>query len=147
AGLKIAQELGMVDHIGISSHNLNVLEKAITCGEFDTVMLDYSAFYLETERLIALAKERDVGIIVMRPLGGSGRTSAIGSLMKASAGEYPLTPRILLRYVLSNPDISVAIPGVRYPSRVRENVELALTYQPLDESRKRECEAEARLLF
>jgi len=41
-----------------------------------------------------------------------------------------LTPTMMLRYVLSNPNISVAIPGARYPSRIRENVELVLTYQP-----------------
>jgi hypothetical protein len=48
---------------------------------------------------------------------------------------------------LSNPDISVAIPGVRFPSRVRQNVELASAYEPLDESQKRRCEAEAMRLF
>lgn len=147
AGLKIARELGVVDHIGISSHNLEVLEKAITCGEFDAVMLEYSAFYPETERLVALAKERDVGIIAMRPLGGSGRVSSVRTQMMTSEHDLILTPTMLLRYVLSNPDISVAIPGARYPSRVRENVELALTYQPLDESQKRDCETEARQLF
>ena len=146
-GLQTARIRGLIDYIGISSHSLEVLEKAITCGEFETVMLEYSAFYQETERLIALAKERDVGIIVMRPLGGSGRTSSIRTRMSASEQEIFLTPTMLLKYVLSNPDISVAIPGVRFPSRVRENVELALTYQPLDESQIRACETEARQLF
>ncbi len=147
AGLKEAQELGMIDHIGMSSHNLAVLEKAITCGEFETVMLDYSAFNLEAEELIALAKKNDVGVIVMRPLGGSGRISSLKTQMRESEHELFLSPAMLLRYVLSNPDISVAIPGVRYPSRIRENVETALTYQPLDEAQKRECEAEAATLF
>ena len=147
AGLKIARERGLIDHIGISCHSLEVLEKAIMCGEFETVMLEYSAFYPETARLITLAKERDVGVIVMRPLGGSGRTSSIRTQMQTAAHEVFLTPAMLLRYVLSNPDISVAIPGVRYPSRVRQNVELALSYQPLDESEKRESERQARLLF
>ncbi len=147
AGLKIARDLGLIDYIGISCHSLEVLEKAITCGEFDTVMLEYSAFFPQTARLIALAKERDVGVIVMRPLGGSGRTSSIRTQMQAAEHEVFLTPALLLRYVLSNPDISVAIPGVRYPSRVRENVALASTYHPLDESQKREAERAASLLF
>ena len=144
-GLQIARVRGLIDYIGISSHSLSVLEKAITCGEFDTVMLEYSAFYKETEELIALAKERDVGTIVMRPLGGSGRTSSIRTRM--SEGNTSLTPAMLLRYVLSNPDISVAIPGARFPSRISENVETVLTYQPLDESQKRDCETEAGRLF
>ena len=146
-GLKIAQARGLIGHIGISSHDLDVLEKAITCGEFGAVMLEYSAFFPETEELIALARARDVGTIVMRPLGGSGRTSAIRTRMKAADPEPFLTPAMLLRYVLSNPDVSVAIPGVRYPSRVTENVEAALSYAPLTGSQKRECEAEAASLY
>ncbi|MSQ22423.1 MAG: aldo/keto reductase [Dehalococcoidia bacterium] len=146
-GLKIARERGLIDYIGISSHSLDVLERAILCGEFDTVMLEYSAFFRDTDRLIGLAKERNVGIIVMRPLGGSGRTSVIRTRMKASGQETSLTPAMLLRYVLSRPEISVAIPGVRYPSRVRENVQVALSYRPLNESEKMECEEEAALLF
>jgi aryl-alcohol dehydrogenase-like predicted oxidoreductase len=146
-GLKIARERGLIGHIGISSHSLEILGKAIDCGEFDTVMLEYSAFYRDTEPLIAQAKQRDVGTIAMRPLGGSGRMSSLRNRMAASGGESGLTPATLLRYVLSNPDISVAIPGVRFPSRVRQNVELASAYEPLDESQKRRCEAEAMRLF
>ncbi len=146
AGLQAARGRGLIGHIGMSSHNLEVLEKAIACGEFDAVMLEYSAFFRETERLIALAKERDVGVIVMRPLGGSGRMSFLRTKM-ASESEATLTPAKLLTYVLSNLGISVAIVGVRYPSRVRENVETASTYTPLDEAEKREVEREAELLF
>ena len=145
-GLKIARERGLIDHIGISSHSPDVLEKAITCGEFETVMLEHSAFFPQTEELIALAKERDVGVIVMRPLGGSGRTSSIRTQMQDSEHEVFLTPRMLLRYVLSNPHISVAIAGARYPSRIRENVDLALTYEPLDEAEKSVCVSAASLL-
>jgi len=146
AGLQAARERGLIGHIGMSSHNLEVLEKAITCGEFDTVMLEYSAFFRDTERLIVLARERDVGVIVMRPLGGSGRMSFLRTRM-AAEHEASLTPARLLTYVLSNPDISVAIAGVRYPSRVRENVETASTYTPFDEAARREVEREAGLLF
>ena len=145
-GLKIAKVRGLVGHIGISSHRLEVLEKAITSGEFETVMLEYSVFYPVTEELIGLAHERDVGVIVMRPLGGSGRTSAIRTKIRTSDEPVYLTPTMLLRYVLSNPNISVAIPGARYPSRIRENVELALTFESLDASQKRRCEEEAELL-
>ena len=144
-GLKIARERGLIRHIGISSHSLDVLEKAITCGEFDAVMLEYSAFYRETEALLTLARERDVGVIVMRPLGGSGRMSGVRARMQAGDHEAALTPAILLRYVLSNPDVSVAIPGARYPSRINDNVDVALTYEPLSEDERRACETAANL--
>ena len=146
-GLQIARARGLISHIGVSSHSLGVVEKAITCGEFETVMMEYSAFYREMEGLIALARARGVGTIVMRPLGGSGRMSSVRTRMKAPGQDGYLTPTMLLRYVLSNPDVSVAIPGVRYPDRVRENVATSLAYEPLDESEKRECERQAALLY
>ncbi len=145
-GLKTAQARGLIDHIGITTHDLSVVERAILCGEFSTVMLEYSAFSPETERLAALAKKHDVGVIIMRPLGGSGRTTSIRGLMRTEERELFLTPAMLLTYVLSNPDVSVAIPGVRYPSRVRENVDTACSYEPLSEALKRQCEREAAAL-
>lgn len=146
AGLHAARERGIVDFIGVSCHSLEVLEKAITSGEFDAVMLEYSAFAPETAPLIDLAVEHDVGVIVMRPLGGSGRTSVMrGRITEGYEGL--LTPANLLRYVLSNPGVSVAIPGARHPSRIEANVATAVSYEPLTESEKRALEAEAAELY
>ena len=146
-GLQTAKFRGLIDHIGISSHSLEIVEKAITCGEFDTVMLEYSAFYRETEQLIALANEMNVGVIAMRPVGGSGRMSSLRTKILSSQGEYPITPALLLRYTLSNPGVSVAIVGARYPSRVKENVATLSSYEPLTPEEKRQCETEADLFY
>src|SRR5262249_32342495 len=81
-GLKIAQFLGKIDHIGMSSHFPEVVEKAIVSGEFEAVMLESSAFSPESAGLLALAREHDVGAIIMRPLGGSGRMTSVRGLMK-----------------------------------------------------------------
>ena len=146
AGLQAAVERGLVDHVGISSHDTQVLRGAITSGAFSAVMLEYSAFFPQTAELIDLARDRDVGVIVMRPLGGSGRTSVMRGRI-ASGYTGPLTPANLLRYVLSNPGVSVAIPGARYPSRIRENVTTASAYELMDGQPQRELEAEAEQLY
>lgn len=146
AGLQIAKYRGLIEHIGVSSHDLDILRLAITSGVFDAVMLEYSAFFPQTASLIDLAAERDVGVIVMRPLGGSGRTSVMrGRLAEGYAGN--LTPANLLRYVLSHPGVSTAIPGARYPSRIQDNVRVASDYMPMDEAARRDLEAEARALY
>jgi aryl-alcohol dehydrogenase-like predicted oxidoreductase len=145
-GLQIAQYRELVRHIGVSSHSLEVLELAITSGHFDTVMIEYSAFFPQTARLIELAAERDVGVIVMRPLGGSGRTSVMRGRIAAGYGG-PLTPASLLRYVLSHPGVSVAIPGARHPDRIVENVATAAEYVPLDADERRALEAAAAELY
>ena len=145
-GLQIAQYRGLIEHIGISSHSLEVVRLAIESGEFATVMLEYSAFFTETAPLIELAREHDVGVIVMRPLGGSGRTSVMRGRI-AEGYEGPLTPANLLRYVFSQPGVSVAIPGARFPSRIEENVATATAYEPMDAAKQRALEAEAQRLY
>ena len=145
-GLKTAQYRGLIDYIGVSSHNLDVARLLIESGEFDTIMLEYSAFYPESAPLLELAAERDVGVIVMRPVGGSGRTTTMrGNIERGEAGL--LTPANLLRYVLSNPAVSVAIPGARHPDRVVANVATALAGARMDDTEQRELEAAAKALY
>lgn len=145
-GLKTAQFRGLIDHIGISTHSLEIARLAIECGEFATLMIEYSAFYPDSAPLIELAAGRGVGVIVMRPVGGSGRTSAMrGRIAAGYAG--PLTPANLLRYVLSNPAVSVAIPGARFPGRVRENVATASNFVAMSAAERAELEAEARRFY
>ena len=144
-GLKTARFRGLIDYIGISSHRLDVLEEAIGSGEFDTVMLEYSAFFPETKELARLASDANIGVIAMRPLGGSGRMSSVRA--RNAEGDSSLTPAMLLRFVLSNSHISVAIPGARFPDRVHDNVALASSYEPLSRSERKQCEDQAGLLY
>jgi predicted aldo/keto reductase-like oxidoreductase len=145
-GLKVAQYRGLIEHIGLSTHDLDIAREAIVSGEFETVMVEYSAFYPQSAPVIELAAEHDVGVIVMRPLGGSGRTSVMRGLADGDKAAV-LTPANLLRYVLSHPGVSVAIPGARYPSRIIENVAIASDYAPMGEAEKRELEEAAARLY
>ncbi|MBX7110819.1 MAG: aldo/keto reductase [Dehalococcoidia bacterium] len=146
AGLQIAKYRGLIGHIGVSSHNLDLLPVLITSGAFDAVMLEYSAFFPQTAELIDLAARHDVGVIVMRPLGGSGRTSVMRGRI-AEGYDGLLTPANLLRYVLSHPGVSTAIPGARYPSRIHDNVRVASDYTPMTDGERGAIEAEARELY
>ncbi|MCK9486452.1 MAG: aldo/keto reductase [Dehalococcoidia bacterium] len=145
-GLRIAQYRGLVGHIGLSTHSLDVGREAVLSGMFDTVMLEYSAFYPHSAPLIELAAEHDVGVIVMRPLGGSGRTSVIRAAVEEDRAGA-LTPANLLRYVLSHSGASVVIPGARYPSRIHDNVAVASHYTPMDAAEQRELERQAAALY
>jgi predicted aldo/keto reductase-like oxidoreductase len=131
-GLREAQERGLVRYVGISSHSYQVLRQAIESGEFDTVQLRYNVFNLRDEELIRLAHRKGIGVIVMKPLGGFGMVGAL----KAFRYWDRLNAKTLLRYVLSNSYLSVAIPGMRFPWEVEENVALALTYKPMTPSEK-----------
>ena len=83
----------------------------------------------------------------MRPLGGSGRTSSMRTAQQQTEAYSGITAEMLLKYVLSNPNISVAIPGARYPSRISENVTVASSYTELEDAEKHRIEFLASQLF
>jgi aryl-alcohol dehydrogenase-like predicted oxidoreductase len=68
-----AQDEGLVDHIGLTSHVPSIAIEAIRCFDFDTVLFPLN-FILKRhpvpendyEPLLELAKERDMGTIAMK---------------------------------------------------------------------------------
>ena len=145
-GLQIAQYRGLIEHIGISSHSLEVLRLAIESGEFATVMLEYSAFFTETaaaDRAGARAgrgRDRDAPARRLGPHERDARSHRRGLRGPAHAGQ-PAALRLLAARV------SVAIPGARFPSRIEENVATATAYEPMDAAEQRALEAEAQRLY
>lgn len=104
-GLIRARDEGLIDHIGLTSHSLNVLERAIEDGHFEVIMACYS--FLEPEaakKVFPLAKEKDVGVLAMKPYSG-------GVIEEAGPA---------LRFSLSTPNI-VPIPGSETLEKAREN--------------------------
>jgi len=104
-GLKRARDEGWIDHIGITSHNLKVLERAVQEGHFEVIMACYS--FLEpdaAQKVFPLAKENDIGVLAMKPFSG-------GVIEEAGPA---------LRFVLSTADI-VPIPGSETLEKAREN--------------------------
>jgi predicted aldo/keto reductase-like oxidoreductase len=104
-GLKRARDEGLIDHIGMTSHNLDVLERAIEDGHFEVVMVCYS--FLEPKaalKVLPLAKGKDIGVLAMKPFSG-------GVIEEAGPA---------LRFVLSTPNI-VSIPGSETLEKANEN--------------------------
>jgi len=120
-----AQKKGEIIHIGISIHNnLSMMREAIESGVFSVLMVAYSA--LDEDRLTAdllpLAGSRGVGLVAMKPLAG-GRLGDIPSRRWDRSlfhGESPA--QVALRYVLSNPHITCAIPGMMALNELEENL-------------------------
>ncbi len=104
-GLLRARDEGLIDHIGITSHSLDVLEKAVQDDRFEVIMACYS--FLEPaaeQKVFPLAKEKDIGILAMKPFSG-------GVIENAGPA---------LKFVLSTPNI-VPIPGSETLEKAREN--------------------------
>lgn len=66
-----AKEKGMVRHIGITNHRLNVAWEAIESGLYETLQFPFC--YLATEKdieLVEKCKQADMGFIAMKALSG-----------------------------------------------------------------------------
>ena len=91
AGLVKAREEGLIRHIGITSHSLRVLEKALDDDLFETIMVCFS--FLEPaakEKIIPKALAKNVGILIMKPLSGGVIEAAPEAALKWVFG-YPET--------------------------------------------------------
>jgi predicted aldo/keto reductase-like oxidoreductase len=100
-----AKREGLIGHIGITSHDHKLLEEIIEDGRFETIQFPYNLVEHQGERLFQRANALGIGVIAMKPLAGGAISNG------------PLS----LKYILNNPHISVAIPGMDSPEQVFEN--------------------------
>jgi predicted aldo/keto reductase-like oxidoreductase len=124
-GLQRARDEGLIDHIAVSSHSLDILERAIEEGYFDVIMACYS--FLEPDaakKVFPMARAKDVGILAMKALSG-------GVIEEAGPA---------LRYVLAEEGI-VPIPGTETLDRARENWKIFTEGGPLTAHDKERIEA------
>jgi predicted aldo/keto reductase-like oxidoreductase len=147
--LKEARSEGTINYIGISGHNPYVLLKAIKTGEFDTVLVDFNVLNRKaTEELIPQAKKLDVGIIIMKALGGCSGPLQYpqkdGAFLGKPEVDWPDTSEFIahfgkegierahrsLRFVL-NHLISTIIPGFRSTEEIDYAVNVAEEFQGL----------------
>jgi len=130
--MKEAREAGMVDYIGISGHQNDVLTRAIKSGEFDAIIATYNLTNDDADReLFPLARELDVGVIVMKPLGGGYLAVPPEAIQFSVADKATSTAEASLRFVLTNPYITTVIPGMGKIQEVEEDVPLGYIPQSM----------------
>jgi diketogulonate reductase-like aldo/keto reductase len=119
-----------IDRIGVTHYApaaFGELERALATNRFDTVQLPLNPHEREAERrLLPLAEDRNIAVVVMEPLGGHGSV-----LLQRDPGANALVPlapfgietwaQALLKWALSDPRVDVVIPATSRPERVREN--------------------------
>ena len=72
-----AKEKGMIRHIGITNHRVQVAVEAAESGLYETIQFPFSYLATKEERhLVALCKERNIGFIAMKALSGGLITNA-----------------------------------------------------------------------
>jgi aryl-alcohol dehydrogenase-like predicted oxidoreductase len=126
--LEVERAAGRIDRLGVThyaSGAFDGLAQALRTGAFDVVQLPYNPHERDVEReLLPLAAELGMAVIVMRPLGG-------GELVRRAPPDAALAPlrefgvetwaQALLKWVLSDERVDVAIPGTGRPERTAQN--------------------------
>lgn len=133
-GLLEAKKAGKFRFLGITGHYIPAHIAAIESGQFDALLCVYNLANRETEGLLKLAKEKDIGVQIMKPLG------AVGLLKEAdlgAAGKEQFTDAEALRFILSNDAVTCAVVGCTTAEQMRHNVALVNDFEPLTEEERR----------
>ena len=119
---------GRIAYLGVTHYSTSAhgeLEAVMRAERLDFVQLNYAIDDRAAERrLLPLAADRGIAVLVNRPFGG-------GSLLRTLAGralpgwaadiDCRSWSQILLKYVISHPAVTCAIPGTGSPEHMRDN--------------------------
>ncbi|HJQ97309.1 MAG TPA: aldo/keto reductase [Candidatus Polarisedimenticolaceae bacterium] len=140
--------------ISINDHAPETALRALADPIFETAQVIYNVFDRSPERdLFSLARERDLGIIVRVPFDEGALTGAVradtifpegdwrhryfrgdrpaqaakraDALRSLLGDEAKTLPELALRFILSRPEVSTVIPGMRRPEHARANASVS----------------------
>ena len=147
ATLRKMKEAGEVRYIGITHYSPSAfpdLAAIIEREEIDFVQLPYSIDVREAERrMLPLAAERQVAVMVNRPFGGGGlfrkvRAKALPPwAVEAGCGSWA---QFFLKYIVSHPAVTCVIPATDDLAHLGEDLKGGRGPMPGDAARRRMAE-------
>ncbi|WP_374468771.1 aldo/keto reductase [Phenylobacterium sp.] len=139
---------GRVRYVGATHYTESAypgLEAAMRRHRLDFVQVNASVAEREAERrILPLAQERGMAVIVNRPFAGGDVFARVRRLpLPGWAAEIGCTSwaQVLLKYVLAHPAVTCAIPGTRNPRHIADNLGAARGPLPDAAQRARILEA------
>ena len=119
-----AKAAGKIGHIGITAHEIGTFEMGLEMDWVETIMFPYNFVELQAADLIRKCAEKGKGFICMKPLAG-------GAIENAT---------LAMRFIASNKDITVNIPGMASEDELKQNVAAACDPAPLSEDDLKEVQ-------
>ena len=119
-----AKEQGKIGHIGLTAHSVEVFEKALELDWVETIMFPYNIVETQGEALIKKCAEKNIGFVDMKPLAG-------GAIEDAS---------LAMRFLVSNPDVTVVIPGMADAKEIEQNLAAGENTAPLTAEEQKKVE-------
>jgi diketogulonate reductase-like aldo/keto reductase len=117
-----------IRYLGVTHYTASAydeLEAVMRSETLDFVQLNYSLDDRAAERkLLPLAVDRGIAILVNLPFGGGGLLRRLGNRpLPEWAGEMGCTSwaQILMKFVLAHPSVTCVIPGTGNPAHMADN--------------------------
>jgi diketogulonate reductase-like aldo/keto reductase len=132
-----------VRYIGITHYTSSAyaeVERWLKTGDYDFLQINYSLAEREAEeRILAVAQERKVAVIVNRPFAGSSLFRQVRGkpLPEWAKRELDIESwaQYFLKWIVGHPAVTCAIPGTGKPEHMRDN--LAAGVGPLPDAAQR----------
>lgn len=147
--LRAWKEEGRVRYVGVTHYTASAhgaVAKLLQSRTVDFVQINYSVGEREAEqRLLSVARERGVAVIANRPFAGGGLLQRLQRKpLPAWAAELDCDSwaQLLLKFVISHPAVTCAIPATSKPRHLRDNMKAGLGRLP-DEKLRARIAAEA----
>ena len=128
---------GRIRYLGITHYTQSAhdeLESVMRAEKWDFVQINYALDDRAVERrLLPLAAERGIAVIVNQPFGGGGLLRRLMSRKLPDwAGEVGATSwaQILLKFVLANPMVTCVVPGTGKPEHMADNLQAGFGVYP-----------------
>ena len=119
-----AKAQGKIGHVGITLHSVELFRQALELPWVETIMFPYNIVETQAEDLIAQCAQKNIGFICMKPLAGGAIEDA----------------ELALRFVASNPNMTVVIPGMAEEAEIQQNVAAVANTAPLTEQEQAEIQ-------
>ena len=129
ATLRRLKEAGRVRYIGITHYTASAyaeVQAVLRAEKLDFLQINYALDdRTAAERILPLAQERGVAVLVNQPFGGGGLLRRLAAQpLPGWAADIGSTSwaQVLLKFVLSHPAVTCAIPGTSRPAHMLDNL-------------------------
>jgi aryl-alcohol dehydrogenase-like predicted oxidoreductase len=142
--LREMKAAGRIRYVGITTsfdNQYGEFEQVMKKETLDFIQVDYALDNRDAgERLIPLAQDRDMAVMINLPFGRGRLFNAVrGKKLPEWAGEFDCASwaQFFLKYIVSHPAVTCAVPGMALPEYVIDNLGAARGRLPDAAMRKR----------
>ena len=148
ATLRAMKDAGRVRYIGVTHYTASAypeVERVLLREKLDFLQVNYSLAEREAEeRILPLAREKGVAVLVNRPFaGGEALKRVLSRPLPAWAAEFDCSswPQFFLKWILANPAVTCAIPATGKRAHLDDDLDAAFGRLPDEKLRRRMAEA------